>query len=92
MDLSHKPSAETVILLHGGPEVPTPMDTVINLLKKKYHLLGHSWGGLYAQIYAQEFPEKVLSLFLSSPSSGTGYQWDETEDEVMDFNKSKTTF
>jgi len=34
----------------------------------------------------------VKSLFLSSPSSGTGFQWDETEDEVMAFNKSKVNF
>lgn len=128
-----KSSAETVILLHGGPGVPTPMDSVINYLKDYYqviffqqrgtgnsyveddsyniadylldinsianyfhldqfHLFGHSWGGLYAQIYAQEFPDKVKSLFLSSPSSGTGSQWDETEDEVMAFNKSKVNF
>jgi proline iminopeptidase len=128
-----KSETETVIILHGGPGVPTPMDSVINYLKneyqviffqqrgtgnsfvkndsytiadylldinsianyfelEKFHLFGHSWGGLYAQIYAQEFPGKVLSLFLVSPSSGTGYQWDETEDEVMAFNKSKVNF
>ena len=53
----------------------------------KFHLFGHSWGGLYAQIYADKNPERVLSLFLSSPSSGTGGIWKETESEVMSFNK-----
>ncbi len=52
-----------------------------------FHLFGHSWGGLYAQIYAERKPDKVLSIFLSSPSSGTGSQWRQTEKEVMAFNK-----
>ena len=45
----------------------------------KFHLFGHSWGGLYAQIYAERNPQKVLSMFLSSPSSGTGELWKQTE-------------
>ena len=56
-----------------------------------FHIFGHSWGGLYAQIYAEKFPENVLSLFLSSPSSGTGDHWKQTESEVLEFNKSKAT-
>jgi proline iminopeptidase len=58
----------------------------------KFHLWGHSWGGLYAQIYAQEYPEKLLSLFLCCPGSGTNTEWKQTEKEVMELNKSKTTF
>jgi proline iminopeptidase len=57
-----------------------------------FHLFGHSWGGLYAQIYAEKNPERVLSLFLSSPSSGTGEIWKETESEVMSFNKEHSGF
>ena len=57
----------------------------------RFHVFGHSWGGLYAQIYAEKFPEKILSLFLSSPRSGTGDHWEQTETEVLEFNKSKTT-
>ncbi|MCF8261889.1 MAG: alpha/beta hydrolase [Melioribacteraceae bacterium] len=128
-----KTNSETVILLHGGPGVPTPMDEIKLLLKdnyqviyfhqrgvgesfvedgnyqldsylnditniadyfsaEKFHLYGHSWGGLYAQIYSQENPNRILSLFLASPASGTGSQWDETEDEVLSFNESKTNF
>lgn len=29
----------------------------------KFHLFGHSWGGLYAQIYAEEYPEKLKVCF-----------------------------
>jgi len=53
----------------------------------KFHLFGHSWGGLYGQIYAEKKPQRVLSMFLSSPSSGTGDVWKQTESEVMSFNK-----
>lgn len=124
-----KKNAETVVLLHGGPGVPDPMQPIIELLKgqfqviyfqqrgtgasgclngsyrmedyisdldavathfdlEKFHLFGHSWGGLYAQIYAQERPERLHSLFLCSPSPGTGETWKQTEKEVMQFNRS----
>lgn len=124
-----KENAETVVLLHGGPGVPDPMQPIIQLLKdqfqviyfqqrgtgtsacpnnsyamadyiadldavaehfhlRQFHLFGHSWGGLYAQIYARERPERLLSLFLCSPSSGTGSVWKQTEKEVMQFNKT----
>lgn len=64
----------------------------IDAIIKKYnitklHLFGHSWGGLYAQIYAIERPEIIKSLFLCSPSSGTNKLWKQTEKEVMQFNK-----
>ena len=52
-----------------------------------FHVFGHSWGGLYAQIYADKNPQKIKSLFLCSPSSGTNKTWEETEKEVMKFNK-----
>ena len=54
---------------------------------ESFHLFGHSWGGLYAQIYAEERPENIKSLFLCSPSSGTNSTWKKTEKEVMKFNK-----
>ena len=59
---------------------------------QKFHLFGHSWGGLYAQIYAEKNPQRVLSMFLSSPSSGTGEVWKQTESEVMLFNKRHSGF
>lgn len=52
-----------------------------------FHLFGHSWGGLYAQIYSAERPSRIKSLFLCSPSSGTNELWKCTEREVMHFNK-----
>ena len=58
---------------------------------EKFHLFGHSWGGLYAQIYASKKPENIKSLFLCSPSSGTNKAWKKTEREVMLFNKDITT-
>ncbi len=54
---------------------------------ESFHLFGHSWGGLYAQIYAEERPENIKSLFLCSPSSGTNSTWKKTEKEVMKYNK-----
>ena len=57
-----------------------------------FHLFGHSWGGLYAQIYAEAKPERLKSLFLCSPSSGTNISWQRTEQEVMQFNKGATTW
>ena len=56
-----------------------------------FHLFGHSWGGLYAQIYAEKYPSKMKSLFLCSPSSGTNKAWKETEKEVMAYNKKKAS-
>ena len=56
----------------------------------KFHLFGHSWGGLYAQIYAQLHPKRLLSLFLCSPGCGTGSQWKLVEREIVSYNRSKT--
>ena len=61
------------------------------LVINSFHLFGHSWGGLYAQIYAEARPEKIKSLFLCSPSSGTNATWKKTEKEVMQFNKNNAT-
>ncbi|UII75887.1 alpha/beta hydrolase [Flagellimonas sp. HMM57] len=62
-----------------------------NLKIDRFHLFGHSWGGLYAQIYAEARPKKIRSLFLCSPSSGTNETWKKTEKEVMEFNKKSTS-
>ncbi len=59
---------------------------------ESFHLFGHSWGGLYAQIYAEERPENIKSLFLCSPSSGTNRTWKKTEKEVMKYNKSMASW
>ncbi len=68
------------------------IDAIINEYKiSDFHLFGHSWGGLYAQIYAIEKPEKIKSLFLCSPSSGSNNLWKKTEKEVMNFNQKMTS-
>lgn len=60
---------------------------------KKFHLFGHSWGGLYAQLYAHDFPGSIASLFLCSPASGTGKKvWGLTEKEIFDYNRNRSTY
>jgi len=60
---------------------------------KSFHLFGHSWGGLYAQLYAGKYPEKVLSLFLCSPASGCGsVEWKITQKEVLKYVKDRSTW
>ncbi|HEX2395194.1 MAG TPA: alpha/beta hydrolase [Bacteroidales bacterium] len=58
----------------------------------KFHLFGHSWGGVYAQLYATDYPEKILSLFLCSPASGTGKIWTMAEREIFFYNYKRSTF
>ncbi|MDQ4140005.1 MAG: alpha/beta hydrolase [Bacteroidota bacterium] len=58
----------------------------------RFHLFGHSWGGLYAQIYALKHPEKLLSLFLSSPAPGTGKEYKDTMVEIAKYNKAKSSW
>jgi proline iminopeptidase len=55
-----------------------------------FHLFGHSWGGLYAQVYAEKYPGNIASLFLCSPSSGTGDIWGLVEKEVFAYNKRRS--
>lgn len=57
----------------------------------KFHLFGHSWGGLYAQVYAEKRPDKLLSMFACSPATGTGWQWAKTVIEVGKFHRRKST-
>lgn len=57
----------------------------------EFHLFGHSWGGLYAQIYHAKHPERIKTLFLCSPGSGTGEVWKQCEKEVLAYNRLKAT-
>ncbi|GGK78488.1 alpha/beta fold hydrolase [Rufibacter glacialis] len=59
---------------------------------ERFHLLGHSWGGLYAQLYAQRNPNRLLSLFLANPASGTGTHWKEMSLEIARYNQRKSTW
>ena len=56
-----------------------------------FHLFGHSWGGLYAQLYASGHPEKLRSLFLCSPASGCGAIWKMTAREVLKYLKNRSS-
>jgi len=58
---------------------------------KQVHLFGHSWGGLYAQLFAERKPQRVASLFLVSPSPDCGPKWLTCEKEVMDYHKAKSS-
>lgn len=55
----------------------------------KLHIIGHSWGGLLAQLYNSEYPSNVKSLLLISSSTGIGDDWKAMEKNVMKYNKSK---
>lgn len=44
-----------------------------------WHVLGHSWGGLLAQLYAAYHGSRVRSLVLSSSSLGVGADWKATK-------------
>ncbi len=73
-------------------EYVTDIDAVLQALGvERVHLFGHSWGGLLAQIYAGYRPDRVRSLFLVSPSSGTGKVWEEMEREVMAYNRRQAS-
>jgi len=55
----------------------------------QFNIIGHSWGGLLAQLYNSAYPGSVNSLLLISSSTGIGEDWKSMEKNVMKFNKSK---
>lgn len=57
---------------------------------ERIHLLGHSWGGLLAQVYASTFPERVASLVLTNSAAGVGKHWRQVEREVMAYNRKRS--
>jgi proline iminopeptidase len=130
--INPRPKAESIMLLHGGPGLPTDFSPIAEHLSPKYqviafdqrgtrrsplkkedysiegyikdidvvcqqfgldkfHLFGHSWGGLYAQIYSEKNPHRILSLFLASPSSGTGDVCRQTEKEILSYNRTHSS-
>ena len=48
------------------------------------HLLGHSWGGLLATLYALEHPDRVRSLVLVSPMAPSTELWQREETAARD--------
>lgn len=57
---------------------------------KRIHLIGHSWGGILAQLYAMANPNTVSSLVLLSPSTASdASQWSNMEQKVLKSNLHK---
>ncbi len=46
---------------------------------ERMHLLGHSWGGLLAQLYATKYPERLHSLVLLNPMAPAYELWQQEE-------------
>ncbi len=46
---------------------------------ERIHLLGHSWGGLIAMMYALAHPDRLRSLILISPLPPTATLWQEEQ-------------
>jgi proline iminopeptidase len=52
-------------------------------------LLGHSWGGIVAQLYATHHPNRVTRLCLCNSSIGLGDDWKLMERAVMAHNRRR---
>ena len=63
----------------------------IDLQAEKLHVFGHSWGGLLAQLYATEHPDRVASMLLFSPSTDVGSGWKPMERDVVRFSREHMT-
>lgn len=57
---------------------------------ERIHVLGHSWGGLLAQLYANKYPQRVASMVLTNSAAGVGEQWRQVEREVMAYNRKRS--
>ncbi len=69
------------------------IEAVINYFRfEKVHIFGHSWGGLLAQIYANKHPNRILSMFLSNPISGTGQDFQSNINDILKHFISNTNF
>ncbi len=55
----------------------------------RWHVLGHSWGGLLAQACTAAYPQRVRSLALSSSSLGVGADWKRTKREAFRTNRAR---
>ena len=58
---------------------PTSRRSASSWISPTWHVLGHSWGGLLAQLYAEHLGARVRSLVLSSSSLGVGADWKATK-------------
>lgn len=57
---------------------------------ERLKLLGHSWGGLVAQLYATRHPDRVARLCLCNSSIGLGSDWKAMEQAVMAHNRRRS--
>ena len=55
----------------------------------RWHVFGHSWGGLLAQVYAVRRPDALASLALSSSSLGLGEEWKRTKREAFRTDRAR---
>jgi proline iminopeptidase len=53
----------------------------------KFHLFGHSWGGLLAQLFAQLCPGRIKSLFLCNPMTGVGQDFHRMLKLLLDYHR-----
>ncbi len=57
---------------------------------ERLKLLGHSWGGMVAQLYAARHPDRVAKLCLCNSSVGLGDDWKAMERAVMSHNRRRS--
>jgi pimeloyl-ACP methyl ester carboxylesterase/CubicO group peptidase (beta-lactamase class C family) len=83
-------------VLSGDRNTGITMDLLlddIDAIKKTYdiqklHIVGHSWGGVLAQLYAQRSPKSIASMVLLSPTTvSQGSDWQKMEMAVMNHNR-----
>jgi len=55
---------------------------------ERWHVFGHSWGGVLAQLYTAAHADRVLSLFLCNSALGVGRDWRRTRQELARHNRS----
>lgn len=54
----------------------------------KAYLIGHSWGGMFASLFMNSYPEKINGAVLIEPGPLTGNLFEEIKDELIDMNLS----
>ena len=59
---------------------------------ERLKLFGHSWGGLLAQLYGSEHPDRVAQMCLSNSAIGLGSDWLAMERAVMAHNRRRGGF
>ncbi len=52
----------------------------------KANLIGHSWGGMFASMFINKYPEKVNGAVLIEPGPLTGSLFEEIKGELIDMN------